>query len=206
MCHDELMTEATVAPADPTPGPRLSTRGSSPPRWWFHSFLAVAALALLWSQSVPGDDFFWLIIGLGMWVVMGIVWLILCLVGGGRPRWWLFVAPAMAASVIALVLVDIPIKVRFELSRADFDTAVAALPRDTRTGSGAGSVGSYDITHWSKVRGGVILHDSNSSGVTNDAGFAYLPEGPTPDLENGNFESPQFTALGGGWYAWTASW
>jgi hypothetical protein len=39
-----------------------------------------------------------------------------------------------------------------------------------------------------------------------DAGFAYLPEGPTASLENGSFESPVFRHLGGPWYRWTASW
>jgi hypothetical protein len=39
-----------------------------------------------------------------------------------------------------------------------------------------------------------------------DAGFAYLPSGPDRKLDNAGFESPEFRALGGGWYTWTASW
>src|SRR5919108_100061 len=42
--------------------------------------------------------------------------------------------------------------------------------------------------------------------VIDDAGFAYLPDGPDPALEAGWFESPDFHHLGGPWYAWTASW
>lgn len=30
--------------------------------------------------------------------------------------------------------------------------------------------------------------------------------GPTAELADGSFESPSFAPLGGGWYAWTASW
>jgi hypothetical protein len=34
----------------------------------------------------------------------------------------------------------------------------------------------------------------------------YLPTGPTDELDTGVFENPQFRALGGGWYTFTASW
>lgn len=176
--------------------------------------LALAALALIWSQSVPGDDLLWLMIGLAGWLVMGIIWLvrlILCLEGGGRPRRWLAVAPVMAFAVLAMIVADVPIKARFELSRADFDAAVAQIPSDTRSSGDSsseatGRIGSYEITSWWRARDGVILNEANGSGMANDAGFAYLPDGPTPRLANSNFENPQFTSLGDGWYAWTASW
>ncbi|MGY0002335.1 hypothetical protein [Micromonospora sp. I033] len=42
--------------------------------------------------------------------------------------------------------------------------------------------------------------------LIDDAGFAYLPDGPSPDLETPDFESPVFKHLGGAWYSWTASW
>lgn len=203
------MTDATVTNAEPTPGHQARYRGSSPPRWWFHSLLALPALALLWSQSVPGDDLLWLLLGFLGCVVMGIIWLTrltLCLEGGGRPRSWLLVAPAMGVAVIALGITDAPLRLRFELSRSDLNAAVAALPQDARTGGDVGEVGSYEITYWWRARDGVILNEAHGSGITNDAGFAYLPDGPTPGLANPIFESPQFTALGDGWYAWTASW
>jgi hypothetical protein len=39
-----------------------------------------------------------------------------------------------------------------------------------------------------------------------DAGFAYLPDGPDPELGNGSFEVPQFVHLSGDWYSFTSSW
>ncbi len=56
-----------------------------------------------------------------------------------------------------------------------------------------------------RVEGGVIFYDKVGS-LFDDAGFAYLADGPSTELENGLFENPQFRSLGGGWYAWTASW
>lgn len=202
------MTDAAgTAISSPPPAP-LPARSASPPRWWFHGALAIATLVMLWSQSTPGFDIRWAFAGLVMWFVLGVIWLvrlILCLVGGGRPRWWLLVAPAMAVAMIVMIVADLPLKARFELSRADFDTAVAALPTDVRSNTGPGRIGSYEITSWRRTADGLILNEGNGD-FMDDAGFAYLPEGPTPDLANSGFENPQFVALGDGWYAWTASW
>lgn len=52
---------------------------------------------------------------------------------------------------------------------------------------------------------GVVFYDSVGAFI-DDAGFAYLPDGPSPDMANGSFENPQWFALGNHWYAWTASW
>ncbi|MGI8686105.1 MAG: hypothetical protein ACR2MO_13635 [Acidimicrobiales bacterium] len=68
-----------------------------------------------------------------------------------------------------------------------------------------GRLGSFEITHIDKVDNGLLFYEQTGN-LFDDAGFAYLPAGPTPDLESGGFESPQFRSLGGGWYAWTASW
>lgn len=65
--------------------------------------------------------------------------------------------------------------------------------------------GSYRIIAAYHVPGGVVFQERNGN-LFDDAGFAYLPGGPTPDLENGSFESPIFRHLGGAWYSWTASW
>jgi hypothetical protein len=51
---------------------------------------------------------------------------------------------------------------------------------------------------------GLIIFDRDGA-FMDDAGFAYLPNGEFPP-GNGAFESPDFRALGGGWYAFTSSW
>ena len=70
-----------------------------------------------------------------------------------------------------------------------------------------GRIGEYDVeTTAFRVASGAIIYDTTGTGFLDDAGFAYLPNGPDPSLENGNFENPQFKHLGGHWYSWSASW
>ena len=66
------------------------------------------------------------------------------------------------------------------------------------------TLGSYRITLASRVIGGVIFHEIHGA-FLNDAGFAYLPGGPTAQ-PYGDLQSPAFVHLSGPWYAWTASW
>jgi hypothetical protein len=66
-------------------------------------------------------------------------------------------------------------------------------------------IGLYGVRDFETVPGGWIVYDESGSGLFDDAGFAYLPAGPTPDLGDGLWESPQFRHLGGPWYSWTAS-
>jgi hypothetical protein len=56
-----------------------------------------------------------------------------------------------------------------------------------------------------RVPQGVIFEEANG-GLVDDSGFAWLPHGPDPSMENGSFERPEFRHLSGPWYAWTASW
>ncbi len=67
------------------------------------------------------------------------------------------------------------------------------------------SVGRYKITTVEVVGDGVIFYEKTGA-FFDDAGFAYLPNGPSSAPANGGFENPQWFALGGHWYAWTASW
>ena len=56
------------------------------------------------------------------------------------------------------------------------------------------------------IDGAWIVYETSGSGMFDDAGFAYLPAGPTDGLGEGSWESPRFVHLGGPWYSWTASW
>lgn len=104
---------------------RRRRRLAGPVHWWFHGLLVLPVVALLWSVSVPGWDFF-LGVGAG-WVLVGFV-VVWC------------------------------------------------------------ARGFYE---------GTALFD--------EAGFAYLPDGPTAEVQQ-SLESPTFRSLGGGWYAFTARW
>jgi len=56
-----------------------------------------------------------------------------------------------------------------------------------------------------RVPGGAVFYEEHGVFI-DDAGFAYLPDGPTDGLSSVGFENPQFHHLGGPWYRWTASW
>jgi hypothetical protein len=64
-------------------------------------------------------------------------------------------------------------------------------------------IGLYQIRRVSRV-GDALTFYEQSGAFINEAGFAYLPDGPEP--VNGAFESPVFGHFGGSWYTWTAGW
>ncbi len=108
---------------------------------------------------------------------------------------------------------------RFDSNRAAFEEVVEDLSTPTQAARCAEAgpegwvdvgvparIGGYGIAHAACVpQGGFILYE-NSGAFFDDAGFAYLPDGPTQDLNTGWFEAPDFHPLGEGWYSFTASW
>ena len=174
--------------------------------WTFHGLVALAALATLYVASFPGLPFSALELELG-WLVLGVLWLgwlISCIVRRSFPR-ALLIAPLTVFGVVGLAETGAPLTVRFAVGRPSFDRALAALPAAQESDHGA-HVGTYSITRWRRVSGGgVIFYEANGD-FFDDAGFAYLPHGPSESLADGSFESPQWNDLGGGWYSFTASW
>lgn len=167
----------------------------------------LTALPVLWAFSVPGLAVLWLLAGLMLWGVAGVLWCVRIVAGMDSKQgwsWWFVVAAAMVIGLIGLIVANAPLKARWAFSRASFEAAVVALPPEQGFIGGNAQIGSYRITNVERVSTGVIFTEANGA-VFNSAGFAYLPNGPTPELENGSFEGPAWTPLGGHWYAWTAS-
>jgi hypothetical protein len=179
--------------------------------WVFHAVVAAAAGCLLWAFSVPG---FSAILAGAALLVLGLATPLWAAGAEALRRvgwsWWFLVAPAMGMAVIALLVAGMPLQARWALGRGAFETVVDDLP-ETPIGSERtvlhvpARLGSYRIIAAYHVPGGVLFYEANGA-LFNDAGFAYLPDGPTASLENGSFESPVFRHLGGPWYSWTASW
>jgi len=193
----------------------LAIRGwRSAPGRRFHLAVAVPLVMILWAATHPGFDFWPLFVAIPLLAGFGVVWLVRLVAWitsverGGSRRW--IVAPVMVLAAFALVTSDVPLRVRFWIARDSFDEVVEGLrPAGTfenweRLGT-PDRIGTYEITVVYQVGENVIFYESAGS-LFNDAGFAYLPNGPDARLGNGNFEAPVFRSLGGGWYAWTASW
>jgi hypothetical protein len=184
--------------------------------------LAVCVVGLLWSRSVPGTA---LAEGLAAAAALGLV----ALVWAGRGVTYLIarrrqrarrgarrflVAPLVGAVALLLVGLDTPLRARWALSRGAFEDVVEASGSSPSRAAGPDRwqgvdtpdrIGLYRITSVSHVGEAFIFWEAHGAFI-DDAGFAYLPDGPDPALEAGWFESPDFHHLGGPWYAWTASW
>lgn len=171
---------------------------------------------VLYAVSFPGIQVIAAIVGLYWLGAAALIWAAR-LVGyvvtrprGGLGDGVLFLIAPLGALIVAVVLwADAPLRTRWALSRNSFaDAAVdvaASQPPSAISRPFNRRLGLYQVRGVRRVNTGVIFYEK-AGAILDDAGFAYLPNGPTPDLENGLFERPQFKALGGGWYAWTASW
>ncbi|SCL51298.1 hypothetical protein [Micromonospora chersina] len=182
--------------------------------WWaLHAVVSLAAACLLWAFSVPGFSLLLVLCALPLLCLAGAAWAVWVVTFGVRRQWsWSFLpAPMIVVLALALLGTGAPLQARWAMSRSAFDRVVATVPTTGAVDGDWSSVpvpsriGSYLIMSAYRVPGGVVFYEVNGS-MTDDAGFAYLPDGPTPDLETPDFESPVFKHLGGAWYSWTASW
>jgi hypothetical protein len=174
--------------------------------------VAVPSVALLWSHSVPGLKFVVWAAAILVLLCFAGVWALRLLLFALRHRrwdWWFAVAPVAGLLVAASVYSALPLQVRFAASRPAFDRVISELPPPGGGGFyflGSRQIGSYRIDEAHHVHGGVIFSEHNGD-VFHNAGFAYLPDGPTPGLANEyDFEAPAWRHLGGPWYSWTATW
>lgn len=165
--------------------------------------LATAAVA-----SLPGSMFFAALLLALVWLLLGALWIVLLVldIRDRRPSPATLVVPVLVIATAAFAVSGSALQMRFDLARPALQDAVDSMPADDDYVLGPGLVGTYAITSMERVPGGVILSEAIGDSFVDDAGFAYLPAGPTPELENGSFENPQWHDLGGGWWSWTASW
>jgi hypothetical protein len=189
------------------------SRRRTPPGWVFYGCCFVVALIDMWAASWPGVNFGYPgFVGFALTAALGLIWVTRLLLAGWSP-WksvrhmvrWAIGPGGLLVLVVALAL-GLPLRARWALSEGGFDRAVTEIQQHPeRASSFEGRIGSYDITWVVVVDRGVLFYDSKGAFI-DDAGFAYLPDGPYPGLENGGFERPRFRHLHGPWYAWTASW
>lgn len=120
------------------------------------------------------------------------------------------------ASGLALLSVrdnddGVPRRQHWESDQAAFDGLAHDLPAPPPPGSNRtpfsvpNKVGSYELeTIAYRVTCGAMFYDAGASTSSHDKGFAYLPDGPAPSVQNSSFGQPRFRHLGGAWYSWAA--
>jgi hypothetical protein len=212
-----MTTRPAPADEESTLSRPVSAPLAEPPAWIFHLVLAFGSALWLLSASVPGLavlPYFGAVLTLvplvGLWLVkLGSA------VRTGRVAWRFGAAPVAGVVVVLLLATNAPLTARWTMSRAGFgEQAQRVLPvgrpevaaGDMVPVDVPGRIGAYSVSAAYLVTGGgVVFYEANGA-LFDDAGFAYLPKGPSPALSNGSFEGPQFRHLGGPWYAWTASW
>jgi hypothetical protein len=177
---------------------------AGPPKSAFHGALAGGAGLLLWAFSPPGISLLSALLSTVILAVPAHLWLVkllMFLALHQRWSWWFALAPVVTVLVVVPVAAHVPLDARWAMSRDAFEAVVARLPPSTSTGqewsplSVPARIGSYDIDSADRVPGGGVIFYEASGNFLDDAGFAFLPHGPTQSLETDWFESPELQRL-----------
>lgn len=196
----------------------LLRRMLDPPGWPFHAVMTLVAAWLLWALGVPGFAVF-TVMGLlvvlaaaaTLWTGKATAFLVRRRRGTASGRAIRFLtAPVGAVVVAALAWGGVPFQARWAVSEGAFARVVEqvgapATPMEHRDIDAPRRIGAYRILAVHRVGDAVIFHEPTGL-LFDDTGFAYLPDGPFPELESVAFERPRFRHIEGPWYTWTASW
>ena len=189
----------TVAAASPTTGSRRVVA----PGWilYIASFVVVGLAAEAASQPDLRSA---MILG-AAWMGLGLAWV--ATIGVSlvlrRPGWsvahlvrWLGV-PALLLFAAALMVTDVAMQVRFELSRGAMDALVA----DVRTGHDPipDTAGLFHVKFVDELSGGVQVFVG--SVWWDQVGFWWFADPAGPDLGRGVGCDCDLSPLGGGWWS-----
>jgi len=208
---------SAFSPAHRDPGliHRLAVR---PPGWPMHAVAAIAMLGLIDAVSVPGAFVLNFLAFALLWFALLLIWL--TRVGfflyfnarhdpattTRRGAWNWYVGPVLAAITLALVMQEVPVRLRFAMSRSALaqlaEQAAKAGPKDLDwfkspvRRAGAFKVEIVQVTS----TGEVDFRVAGTEFFRSFGGFTYSPAGAPYDPE-GSHEP-----LGGDWYVWHTSW
>lgn len=182
------------------------------PGGWFHLLVVVAVLGWLWSWSVPGTHFmvlmassFALLVGAVLWGIHLVAFVVVRRRGrpaSGAPLFLL--APVVGTVALALVAAGVPLDARWSLSRSAFEDVVGdALEDDDYRSTDERRIGLYTVNDVDR-HGEVVVFHVPAGGFIDPAGFAYLPEGPLPEIGEVGLNQPRFRHIGGPWYTFAA--
>ncbi|MBY6540286.1 hypothetical protein HQ325_16550 [Rhodococcus sp. BP-349] len=128
--------------------------------------------------------------------ILGAAWLVLTVVGWIKYRAWKLasIAVAIVAATAVLVVLSVPFRVAFAVSKGpltDIATACSATPA-------GGWAGAYELDGVSAVDGGCLIYVEG--GFLDQVGFAYMPDG-APKLGPPDGEQQiGYAGLDGDWY------
>lgn len=150
----------------------------------------------------PVTTLFYGVLAFWAFVVIGIAWLIIAVVGWLRYRTVRrsLIAPVLVVMTAVLVVFSVPFHVGFAVSKNRLtDLAATCQPAvaDNRAGVYA-------------IRQVVAISDSGclfytDGGFMDEVGVVYLPGGPT-DAFRAQFESIELSHVSGDWYRFSAGW
>lgn len=205
------MTDAgRSGPAD-EPGPGVLDRSDRAA--WVVVELVVASLGAVLVLSRA-----WLVspllgfAALGFGGIVALGWsavAVLALIRGLRrrpvPEWRHIVAvPAIGLAVIVALWTGVVDTAAWRVSRSSFDEVVAArqpgLASTEQRPLPARRLGAFRVRRaWQQ--GDAVVFVVENAGWFGEAGFAYLPAGPSPEVRSTMLE-PTFEPVGRGWYRW----
>jgi hypothetical protein len=196
------------------------------PGWLFHLGLGVVVALRLWAASTPAGPQALLWLGSAVvfsvaalvWVVWLLAWMRRRRDGASGAAWRFLVAPMCATLSVAVLVLDLPLQVRWSLAQESFDRAVESAPASAPDQPVAFDVpavlGSYRVDRAVAIGDDVFLSvasdplESRSGGFLLSSGFAHLPTGraPSPDPVGRGHGKVHYRHVDGDWYAWAASW
>lgn len=204
-------------PAETTISSAIEDGGTAPTRdWWFlgiNLVVTVAAVLIIASLSAPGGYFFMLAVSVLVVFATGVMWFLVIAVRAARRRltWHpkLAVVPAAVALIMALGILDLPLKTRFAFARPAFDEAVTGLStNDCQWTNDEQMIGTYRIR--SATRAGSVSLFSHGGFIFSESGFAHWPDGePNSDFNRFSicgFEGVQLEKITGDWYRFHGTW
>ena len=170
-------------------------------------FVAAAALTL-WAFSPPGGYFGAVLVLPYVWIALFAAWAMRTAVVAFRRRplprgrlvVWAVLVPALVVATAAAVWIELPFRVRYEVSEDAMNRVASEVVRGERDPATIRRIGLWEVDRAERVRGGMRFLVSGT-GFLDPIGFAYSPAGPPPVIGEDSYEH-----LDGPWYLWIESW
>ncbi|GAA3723908.1 hypothetical protein [Salinactinospora qingdaonensis] len=208
------MSDASVAKLieiarRPTFGQRIISWASRPPGRLYLPACALAAVVLLYEDSMPGGHLPSALIGLGggaLLAAMGALRLGIALTVA-RPMirfYWLrwITAPLIAAVAIALSLSDVALKARVEASTSDLAGVRETVSSSTTVPLNGAWFGLYPLRA-AEAEEGVTRFTVEGAGLLHTSGLAYSREPLATEIFLPGHGSVVYEHISGPWYSWT---